>query len=231
MKKVIGIIGGMGPLATVDLFRKITEHTDALRDQDHPRVCVDSNTDIPDRTAALLYGGDDPVEQILQSAERLENAGADVLLMPCNTAHGFYDRIVEQTHIPVLHMIRITRDELAARGIRRAGLLATDGTVKTGVYQKEFTGCGVELITPEGEDQKAVMDIIYEGVKKGDREYGLNAFRRTCEHLLEQGAEILILGCTELPLVFEWHDMNMPFIDPTLELALAAVRFAGCEVR
>ena len=90
-KKVIGILGGMGPLATADLFQKITLHTAASCDQDHPRVCIDSNTNISDRTAALLHGGADPVPEMVKSAQRLESIGADLLIMPCNTAHNFYD--------------------------------------------------------------------------------------------------------------------------------------------
>ena len=230
-KKVSGIIGGMGPLATADLFRKITEHTVVSCDQDHPRVCIDSNTDIADRTEALIHGGKDPVPEIVKSAERLESIGAQVLLMPCNTAHGFYDRITAHTHVPVLHMIRITRDVLREKGIRCAGLLATDGTIETGVYHEAFRDSGISLITPEGEDQKAVMDLIYQGVKKGERSYDGTRFLQTCAHLMDRGAEVLILGCTELPLAFEWYQPVYPVIDPTLELALAAIRFAGCETK
>ena len=104
-KKIIGIIGGMGPLATVDLFEKITLHTKAQQDQDHLRVLIDSNTNIPDRTAALLHGGEDPVPQLIASATSLEKMGAQVLVMPCNTAHNFYDAVAGAVEVPVLHMI------------------------------------------------------------------------------------------------------------------------------
>lgn len=147
-KKVIGILGGMGPLATADLFQKITLHTAASCDQDHPRVCIDSNTNISDRTAALLHGGADPVPEMVKSAQRLESIGADLLIMPCNTAHNFYDAVASSVSIPVLHMIAITRDALKSRGVKCAGLLATDGTVQTGIYQRTFEGSGVELLTP-----------------------------------------------------------------------------------
>ena len=199
-KKVIGILGGMGPLATADLFQKITLHTAASCDQDHPRVCIDSNTNISDRTAALLHGGADPVPEMVKSAQRLESIGADLLIMPCNTAHNFYDAVASSVSIPVLHMIAITRDALKSRGVKCAGLLATDGTVQTGIYQRTFEGSGVELLTPDNaEDQAAVMDIIYNGVKAGDLTHDATAFRSACEHLLARGAEVLILGCTELP--------------------------------
>ena len=116
-KKVIGILGGMGPLATADLFQKITLHTVAACDQAHPRVCIDSNTDIADRTAALLHGGEDPVPEMIKSAKRLESIGADFLIMPCNTAHNYYEQVCEAVTIPVLHMIALTRDALMKAGV------------------------------------------------------------------------------------------------------------------
>ena len=230
-KKTIGILGGMGPLATADLFQKITLHTVAACDQEHPRVCIDSNTDIADRTAALLHGGADPVGEMVKSARRLESIGADFLIMPCNTAHNFYDAVAQSVSIPVLHMISLTRDALKARGVRCAGLLATDGTVQTGIYQRTFEGSGIELLVPEGEAQSAVMDIIYNGVKAGDLTHDASAFRRACEGLLSRGAEVLILGCTELPPAFDLYHLDYPNIDPTLELALAAIRAAGCKTK
>ena len=122
MKKIIGIIGGMGPLATADLFEKIIRATAAARDQDFPHVIVDCNTDIPDRTAAILMGGEDPVPQLVRSANTLAAAGADVLIMPCNTAHWFYDDLCLRTHLPVLHMLRLTADRLEWAGVNAVGL-------------------------------------------------------------------------------------------------------------
>ena len=230
-KKVIGIIGGMGPLATCDLFQKITLHTEAKCDQEHPRVCIDSNTAIADRTAALLHGGADPRGEMIKSAQRLASIGADLLIMPCNTAHNFYDDIAASVNIPVLHMIALTRDALKNKGVKCAGLLATDGTVQTGIYQRTFSGSGIDLIVPDGEEQSAVMDIIYNGVKAGDMNHDASALRKTCENLIARGAEVLILGCTELPPAFDIYHLTYPNIDPTLELALGAIRAAGCTVK
>ena len=147
-KKIIGILGGMGPTATADLFNKIIISTKAACDQEHLHVIIDSNTDIPDRTAALLNGGEDPTEQLVLSARRLQSAGAELIAMPCNTAHGFYDAVCAAVDIPVLHMIKLTAQELRREGVTRAGLLATDGTVRTGIYDKCFEGSGIELLTP-----------------------------------------------------------------------------------
>ena len=231
-KKTIGILGGMGPLATADLFEKIVLLTKAETDRDHIRVYIDSNANIPDRTAAILNNGEDPVPEMASALRNLEKCGADCIIMPCNTAHNFYDAVASSVSIPVLHMIAITRDALKSRGVKCAGLLATDGTVQTGIYQRTFEGSGVELITPDhSEDQAAVMDIIYNGVKAGDLTHDATAFRAACEHLLARGAEVLILGCTELPPAFDIYHLDYPNVDPTLELALAAVRAAGCETK
>lgn len=152
--------------------------------------------------------------------------------MPCNTAHNYYDAVAESVEIPVLHMIALTRDALKKRGVTCAGLLATDGTVQTGIYQRTFAGSGVSLLTPDtADDQAAVMDIIYNGVKAGDMTHDAAAFRAACENLLARGAQVLILGCTELPPAFDIYHLDYPHIDPTLELALGAIRFAGGTIK
>ena len=228
-KKTIGIIGGMGPLATADLFEKIVGHTKAACDQEHLHVVIDSNTNIPDRTAALLHGGADPLPELVKSAGRLEKMGADVLIMPCNTAHNYYDGIAAAVSVPVLHMVRLTAQALVERGVKKAGLLATDGTVRTGIYQKSFAGSGVELLTPDEAGQRAVMEMIYQGVKAGDMAFDAQPARQAMERLLAAGAEVLTLGCTELPLAVKLYGIALPAVDPTLELALEAIRFAGGE--
>lgn len=231
MKKTIGIIGGMGPLATCDLFKKIVEITDASCDQEHVRVCIDNNTEIADRTAAILKGGKDPVPEMVKSAVRLESMGADVLIMPCNTAHYFYDRLIPFVDTPFLNMIEETAKEVKRRGIKKAGLLATDGTCRSGVYKKVFDAMGIELCTPSPDKQKAVMDVIYQGVKAGNMSMDLTGFYAAMDELSGEGAETLILGCTELPVAFDLFQIDRPNIDPTLVLAAAAVRFVGARVK
>ena len=228
-KKAIGIIGGMGPLATADLFEKIVLHTRASCDQDHLRVLIDNNTNIPDRTEAVLHGGADPAPELIRSARGLERQGAELLMMACNTAHCFYEAVQSAVSVPVLDMIRLTARALEERGIRTAGLLATDGTVETGIYQRRFEGTGIRLLTPDPAGQRAVMDMAYRGVKAGRRDYDTGDARRAMEDLLRRGAEILILGCTELPPAISLYRLDFPTADPTLELALAAIRFAGGE--
>ncbi len=229
-KKTIGILGGMGPAATADLFNKIITSTKAANDQEHLHVIIDSNTNIPDRTAALLNGGEDPTEQLVLSARRLQSAGAELIIMPCNTAHCFYGAVCEAVDIPVLHMIRLTAQELQRKGVKCAGLLATDGTVRTGIYDKCFEGSGIELLTPSPEAQAAVMELIYGGVKAGRHDFDTSGFKKAAQELLERGSQTLILGCTELPPAFDMYDLHYPHIDPTLVLARAAVLAAGGEL-
>lgn len=229
-KKIIGIIGGMGPAATADLFNKIIVSTKAASDQEHLHVIIDSNTDIPDRTEALIHGGEDPTEQLTLSARRLQSAGAELIVMPCNTAHGFYDAVCAAVDIPVLHMIRLTAQELVCEDIKCAGLLATDGTVQSGIYERCFEGSGIELLTPSPAAQAAVMDLTYHGVKAGRRDFDTSDFKKAAQELLDRGAQTLILGCTELPPAFEMYDLHYRHIDPTLVLARAAVLAAGGEL-
>jgi len=226
-KKTIGIIGGMGPLATVDLFRKIVVHTKAACDQDHLRILIDNDPSIEDRTAALLYGGADPTPKLAAAARNLQRGGAQLLVIPCNTAHCFYDAVQAAVDVPVLHMIHITARALAGRGIRQAGLLSTSGTVQTGIYQDCFAGTGIALLTPGEAGQKALMDAIY-WIKAGKMDFDASGVEGVVEELLDRGAETLILGCTELPLMTPLY--RYPVTDPTLELALEAVRQAGGEV-
>ncbi len=228
-KKVIGIIGGMGPLATADLFKKIVLNTKAEKDQDHIRVLVDNNTNIPDRTGAILHGGSDPVPELTKSAKALSDMGADLLIMPCNTAHYFHRKVQEVVSIPVLHMIEITCNTLKKQGVKKAGLLATDGTIQSGIYQKIFKNSGIELIKPDEMGQKAVMDLIYGGVKASKWDFNTTDVRKAMEALINMGAETLILGCTELPLAKEMYNLDYPSVDPTLELAKEAIKRADGE--
>jgi aspartate racemase len=231
MKKTIGIIGGMGPLATCDLFHKIIDVTDAACDQDHVHVLIDNNTNIPDRTAAILHGGKDPVPELAKSAGRLKDAGADVLIMPCNTAHYFYDRFAPAAGVPVLHMIRETAASLRRQGRRCVGLLATDGTVQSGVYADAFKEADIEMLTPDATGQQAVMDVIYKGVKAGNYSLDLTGFYSAMEEVFAAGAETLVLGCTELPVAFDMFRIEKHHIDPTLILAMAAVKFVGGKLK
>ena len=231
----LGIIGGMGPAATARLFSRVVDFTDAACDQDHLDVTVLNRPSVPDRTAYLLARpGAHPFAPMLQDMARtLEEMGCAVLAMPCNTAHAALGEI--ESVLSSARLIDMPYEAAAfacSLGCARVGLLATDGTVQTGIYQRTFEGSGVELLTPDNtEDQSAVMDIIYNGVKAGDLTHDASAFRAACGHLLARGAEVLILGCTELPIAFVDYGFDEVTIDPTQILAEAALRAVGMKVK
>ena len=231
MRKTIGILGGMGPLATCDLFSKIIQITDASCDQEHVRICIDNNTEISDRTNAIIRHGKDPVPEMVKSAVRLQSFGADVLIMPCNTAHYFYDRILPFVDIPFLSMIDETAKAISDRGLRKIGLLATDGTLQTAVYEKAFKKRGISIMVPPPENQVHIMDLIYNGVKAGNKEIDTKPTKKTIEDLFRKGAQTLVLGCTELPVAFDLYGFDYPKTDPTLILASRAVQFVGAKVK
>lgn len=232
MKKSIGILGGMGPLATADLFRKIVLLTDAERDNDHIRVYIDDNASIPDRTAAILSGGADPLPAMTDSLRKLEGCGADCIIMPCNTAHYFLPRLQALTDVPFLSMLEAT-----ARACRlqfpggTAAVLATKGTLAAGLYQQVLAAESVPCLVPGPAEQDALMRVIYDGVKAGRPPEDYRADMETVlSRLSAQGAGYFILGCTELPLAVQALALAVPAVDPTTELAKAAIRFCGYAV-
>ena len=228
-----GIIGGMGPSATCDLMHKIIENTDAGDDQHNIHLLVDQNTDVPDRTAAILKGGADPMPELVRSARRLEAAGADFLCMSCNTAHYFHERLSKEVAIPILNMPAESAKELRRRGIRKVGLLATDGTIRTGVYHKVLEAEGIEPVVPGEEDQKTLMRLIYGCVKQNlpVERYPRKEVEMLMAHLKVQGAEAFLLACTELPIAFERLGYREGLIDPTLVLARKIVETAGAPLK
>lgn len=222
-KKIVGIIGGMGPLATADLFKKIVLNTKANIDQEHIKVLIDNNTDIPDRTSAIIHNGKNPVPQLVKSAVMLWAMGAQILVMPCNTAHYFYSEVQKSVEIPVLNMIELTCSALVQKGVKRAGLLATEGTIKSKIYQNLFENSGIELIIPDEDEQNVIMDLIYAGVKSGKKDYDVTKVKMIMKNIVDRGAETLILGCTELPVAMDMYNLDYVTCDPTLELARGAI--------
>lgn len=198
--KTIGIIGGMGPLATVDLMKKIIDKTPAEKDQDHIHIIADDYPRIPDRTAAILGEGEDPAPFMIESAKRLETAGADILAMACNTAHYFYDKIQQSVGIPIIHMPKEVAKYAYDKQIKKVGLIATIGTITTNLYQQNLENLGIECLLPDEENQKLVMEGIY-AIKAGDLEKGRELLSSVAKKLSDLGAEGVIAGCTEVPLV------------------------------
>jgi aspartate racemase len=219
---VVGILGGMGPEATVRLFELLTRATPAQRDQEHLRVLVLSNPKIPDRTAAILGQGEDPLPALLEGASLLERAGADFLIVPCNTAHHWLPSLRERLRVPILDMIDETARAIAAHvpAVRRVGLVATTGTLRTGLYPSRLAGRGIAVVLPTDAEQAQVMSVIY-GVKAGN-----GALAAVGRALRGRGAEALLLGCTELSLVGLRSSSDFPIFDPLEILARRAVDVA-----
>ncbi len=225
MKKTIGILGGMGPLATADLFRKIVLMTPASCDNDHIRVIIDSNPQIPDRTRAILEGGEDPVPQMLSALENLEKCNVSCIIMPCNTAHYFIDRLREHAHTPFINMLEVTAKRCAALFPgKTAGVWGTTGTLKTGLYTRALEQAGVKSVLPDEKGQQVLMDLIYR-VKGGETLKDRAPLAELMADMHAAGADYFILGCTELPIVVEQLNPPGDFVDPTAELARAAIAF------
>jgi aspartate racemase len=227
-EKIIGILGGMGPEATIDLFYKIIKFTSAEKDQDHLRIIIDNNPKIPDRTAAILRKGEDPLLALQETARNLEKAGADFIIIPCNTAHYFLPSIQESVKIPILNMIEETAKETQKRipQIQKVGLLASIGVYETKIYYQCFKKFNIEVISPEEKDKEEVMNAIY-AVKAGDLSNEVKGnIIKIAQKLIDKGAEAIIAGCTEIPLILKEGDISVPIIDPTQILAKAAVQKA-----
>ncbi len=225
--KTLGILGGMGPLATADLYRKIVTLTPASCDNDHIRVIIDSNARIPDRTAAILHSGPDPLPEMLSALHNLEACGVDCIVMPCNTAHYYLPRLQAETQIPFISMLEVTAEACASLYPgKTAALLATDGTIRTGLYDRELEARHVPCLHPDTAEQKTVMRLVYEVVKASRPfEPETEIWRNLLSSLRSRGADYFILACTELPVLADTLGLPGPFVDPTEELARAAVRF------
>ena len=231
----VGLIGGLGPAATVDLYDKIVKATPAKIDQEHIKLVVEQNPQIPDRTAALLHGGEDPTIALYNCARRLEKDGCDAIIVPCNTAHAFVPYLERHLGIPFINMQQTALDEIARKlgETARIGLLATSGTVQTGIYSEKAQSMGLPMFVPDHEHQERVMASIYgpKGAKAGYtdgicKEDLLSAAKYLVE---EYDCNCLILGCTELPLIldesddFEIAGKHVMVIDPTASLARRVV--------
>ena len=229
--KTIGIIGGMGPAATVDLFQQIVDNTEAACDQEHIHILIDNNSGIPDRTEAIIRGGVSPVPELQASAKRLVEAGADFLIIACNTAHCFIDGIREAVSVPILDMIDQTALYVREAGFRAAVILCTEGAKQTGIFTERFEKHGVKAIYPDHELQTEVSRIVYDGVKSGKPAYDTGRFQRLLRKLEEETGAAAVLGCTELPIAQKQYHLQGQFINPTYVLACTAIREAGYRLK
>lgn len=227
-EKIIGILGGMGPEATADLFHRIIKATPVKKDQDHFRVIIDSNSKILDRTPGILGTGPSPLPSMLETGRNLVKAGVDFIIMPCNTAHYFHRELEQLLGVPILHMIRLSAKYVKENypDVKKVGLQATDGTISSKLYHDAYAEYGIDVITPYDGSQKTVMDAIYRDIKTGDLENGGKLLKQVASELINQGSEAVICGCTEVSLVLHDGDFSVPVVDPLQVLAEEAVKYA-----
>jgi aspartate racemase len=227
-EKVIGILGGMGPEATAELFCRIIKETPARRDQEHIRIIVDNNPKIPDRTAAILGEGESPLPEMIRTAKNLERVGVDFIVMPCVTAHYYYEDLQKSVKIPILNMVELTAQTLAKDfpAVKNAGFLGTTGTIKSKIFDKALSRVGVKVVYPSPRSQERVMEAIYSFIKAGKIHDGRKIVLEEANRLIDLGADAIICGCTEISLVLKDGDIAKPVIDPLHILARSAVMFA-----
>ena len=224
MHRVVGIIGGMGPEATVDLMRRVVAKTPARDDQDHVHLIVESNPKIPSRIAHLIEGnGTDPTPELIRIAANLQRAGADALAIPCNTAHAYAHSIRRAVSIPLLDMIDLTVSQIGgSRGTARVGLLASSAVLATELYARSFSGHGIAVVHPER--QEAVMELI-KAVKRGETGAQSQSALGKIALELSRHADVLLIGCSELSVIAA--GISVPFVDSLDVLAQAIVKFAA----
>ncbi len=222
MEKIIGVLGGMGPEATVHMFNLIVQLTDARVDQDHVHVIIDSNPRIPPRPRYLLEGGESPLPALIESAQRLQKAGADFIVMPCHTAHHFHGDIVKHIDIPFPHLQLETVRHIETKypDARRFGVLATEGTIKVGLFQALFDD-PARVVVPDTDNQALLNESLFgpDGVKAGGKDIPRRQLMEVVRHLGEQKVDAVIVGCTEISMVLLGLESPLPLIDPLVIMA------------
>lgn len=228
MQKTVGVMGGMGPAATVDFMARVIALSDSNGDQDHVHMIVDQDPTVPDRQTAIREGRNDVSVALGKMAKGLEDAGADFLVMPCNTAHVFLDGVYTSTTIPFIHLIEESVREIdrVSPDAKRVGVMATTGCLDTGIYQDAIAASGREPMVPEPPLQEQIMDLI-QAIKRGDQDERVRlAMQNSANELVDRGADVIIAGCTEIPIVFEGANCKVPVVSSTGVLAQRTLELA-----
>jgi aspartate racemase len=223
---VLGVVGGMGPRATADFFVKLIAATPAARDQDHIPVLIYSAPQIPNRTAAILHGGPSPLGELRRAVRTVAQAGASVVVLACNTAHYWFDDLQASVAIPILHIADAAIADLQPFVKRhgRVGLLATSGTIAAQIYQPRLSAIGLITVVPDLRAQEAV-DAGIALVKAGSLGDAADAFDLGVRNLVEAKATVIVLACTEIPLVLRRDRHTVAFVDAAAALATSCVQF------
>lgn len=231
--KVLGVIGGMGPLATQLFYKMIIENTDAHMDQEHINMVILNHATMPDRTGAIMKGQlDDLLKRLIEDASILEKSGADYIAIPCNTCHVLMDELQEKTDLPVINMIQAAVKKIYSQYGKGAkvGIMATDGTIKMGLYQKECLQQGLVPVIPTPENQKLVMKLIYDGVKDGGP-IDYHDFETVEKQFRQEECDCVIMACTELSCLKEQFGLSDYFVDAMEEMAREAIGLCDKKLR
>ena len=224
---LLGILGGLGPMASIYFCEMLISHTSAQRDSDHLNFLLSSRADTPDRSSFILgRSSADPTPAMTEEALRLERAGANIIAIPCNTAHFFYDAICDATSVPILNIITETARYCNASGAKKIGVLATEGTAASGAYQKFLDRYSIDVIPLSADEQSTVSSIIFDQIKRGS-DPDISAFFSVVDSLRRRGAELIVLGCTELSLIKKRFSLPEYIIDSLELLALSAIVACG----
>ena len=226
-KNMLGVIGGLGPMATAYFMELVTDMTDAATDQEHLEMLVYSAPSIPDRTRYILDNTqENPLPDMLRIGRFLAQQGAERIAIPCMTAHYFFEELESGIPVPVINGIREVALHLRDHGVTKVGIMATDGTNQSGVFHRELNMCGIEAITPTAQRQADVMSLIFDDIKAG-KPADMAKFAAVAEDLRGNGAQAIILGCTELSLIKRAYNIGAGFLDAMEILAQQAVLQCG----
>ena len=224
---LLGILGGLGPMSGIYFCEILTRHTYAKKDGDHLNFLLSSRADTPDRSSFILgLSEDDPTPRMRSEAKRLEAAGAELLVIPCNTAHYFYSKVAEAVDIPILNIIEETAKLCALENIKKVGVLATEGTIKSGAYKDIFDTYGIEIANLDDSEQDFITETIFDRIKSG-LEPDITKFTKLCEDLLRDRCERVILGCTELSLIKKENHLPQNVIDSLEVLCISALKLCN----
>ncbi len=231
-EKTIGILGGMGPEATVDCYAKIIKNTPAKTDQQHLRVIIDSNPKVPDRTAAITGKGPSPVPILVAGCRTLQAAGADFIIMPCVSAHFYLAEIRQQIKLPILSIYDAVANAISSEhaDIKTVGLMGTTGTISGGLFQKRLAAANCKTIVPDDIQQTRVMAAIYDiknSASPRSRKQITAELVAVAQSLVSDGAQGMVAACTEIPLALEQQHLSVPYFDALTILARTAIIEAG----
>ena len=232
--KLVGIVGGIGPEASNKFCEMLIKHKKKERDQDNIPFIHYCYPQIPDRTEAIMGSGEDPTQDIIKICKSLELSAVDFIVMPCNSAHYFLGEVQENIKTPIVDMTKVLVKKVISNNpqIKKIGILATTGSIKAGIFQNYFRSVGVETILPTNEDQeKLVMEAIYgkRGIKAGKKMESKRLLTEAIMNLIEEGAESIVLGCTEIPLVINQKHFDIKLHDPMEIVAKEIIHYIERE--